>query len=56
MELLLVYRLFGTATCDMATESKQVHRLCDSHKATFKLVKHHLTQTPELAYEMCLMC
>lgn len=42
--LLLVYRLFGTTTCDTATESKQARRVRDSHRATFKLIKHHLTQ------------
>lgn len=27
--LLLVYRLFGTTTCDTATESKQARRVRD---------------------------
>lgn len=56
--LLLVCRVLGTSTHDMATESGQPHRYCDSHGAALKLVKCHLmeVETCWSSHTKCILC
>lgn len=56
--LLLVCRVLGTSTHDMATESGQPHRYCDSHGAALKLVTCHLmeVETCWSSHTKCILC